>query len=122
MRIGLNVTQLWAARVSSPQACHVALVGPPAPLAPPFHRTALPMLVVIRTFTRRFTPLLLPLGIAAAGLRAQGPAASDPPRAMAGSVSGRVTDAQGGLPIVGVGVTIEGTQLGANTGEDGRYT
>lgn len=38
-----------------------------------------------------------------------------------GTVAGRVTDLDTGEPLVGVNIIIEGTDLGAATGEDGRY-
>ena len=37
-------------------------------------------------------------------------------------ISGRVTDATSGVPIGGASVRVGATQLGAQTGEDGRYT
>ena len=39
-----------------------------------------------------------------------------------GTVSGRVTDADNGQPIVAAQVTIDGTTLGRATGDDGRYS
>src|SRR5262249_59103803 len=47
------------------------------------------------------------------GAAAQGPT---------GTISGRVTDAAAGTPVVGAAVRVAGTQIGAQTGEDGRYT
>jgi len=41
--------------------------------------------------------------------------------ARAGVVSGRVTDARSGEPLVGVAVSVVGTQQGATTGNDGTY-
>lgn len=38
------------------------------------------------------------------------------------TVTGTVTDARSGEPLVGVTVTIQGTTLGATTGLDGVYT
>ena len=38
-----------------------------------------------------------------------------------GAVVGRVTDAQGGSPIVGATVSVDGTRASATTGADGRY-
>ena len=40
----------------------------------------------------------------------------------AGSVTGRITDKAGGAPLVGAQVRIEGTNFGAITNGDGRYT
>ena len=40
----------------------------------------------------------------------------------AGIVRGRITDAATGAPLVGVAVRIDGTAVGALTGEDGTYT
>src|SRR5215510_5640863 len=39
-----------------------------------------------------------------------------------GTISGRATDATNGVPMVGVSVRVAGTQLGAQTADDGRYT
>jgi outer membrane receptor protein involved in Fe transport len=39
-----------------------------------------------------------------------------------GKLAGRVTDAENGQPIPGVGVTIEGTTMGASSNIDGYYT
>jgi outer membrane receptor protein involved in Fe transport len=39
-----------------------------------------------------------------------------------GKISGRVTDAENGQPLPGVGVTVVGTTLGASTNTDGFYT
>ncbi|HEY9228641.1 MAG TPA: SusC/RagA family TonB-linked outer membrane protein [Gemmatimonadaceae bacterium] len=39
-----------------------------------------------------------------------------------GSITGRATDATSGVPMAGVSVRVAGTQLGAQTGDDGRYT
>jgi outer membrane receptor protein involved in Fe transport len=39
-----------------------------------------------------------------------------------GKIAGRVTDAENGQPLPGVGVTIEGTTMGASTNADGFYT
>src|SRR5690242_6309105 len=44
-----------------------------------------------------------------------------PSRVIAGTVSGRVTDARSGDPVSGVSVTVANTQLGAVTGNDGSY-
>jgi TonB-linked SusC/RagA family outer membrane protein len=52
------------------------------------------------------------------GLAALTPAAL---RAQTGTVQGRVTEAGGG-PIAGAQVSVEGTNLGATTGQDGRFT
>jgi len=38
-----------------------------------------------------------------------------------GTVSGKVTDVKTGEPLAAAGVSIEGTQLGGTTGEDGTY-
>lgn len=43
-------------------------------------------------------------------------------RVMVGTVTGRVTDASSGAPLSGVQVSIVGTQLGAISGQDGRYS
>jgi len=50
--------------------------------------------------------------------RARVPAPAPPDT---GVVAGRVTDAQGGSPIVGATVTVDGTRATATTGADGRY-
>lgn len=39
-----------------------------------------------------------------------------------GSITGRVTDAATGNPLVGAAVRVGATQIGAQTGDDGRYT
>jgi TonB-linked SusC/RagA family outer membrane protein len=39
-----------------------------------------------------------------------------------GVITGRVTDAANGVPMAGVSVRISTTQIGAQTGDDGRYT
>src|SRR4029078_8561117 len=39
-----------------------------------------------------------------------------------GTIAGRVSDANSGIPIVGASVRVSGTQIGAATTEDGRYT
>jgi hypothetical protein len=39
-----------------------------------------------------------------------------------GKITGRVTDAETGQPLPGVGVTIEGTLMGASTNVDGFYS
>ena len=39
-----------------------------------------------------------------------------------GTITGRVTDAANGVPMVGVSVRVTGTQIGSQTGDDGRYT
>jgi outer membrane receptor for ferrienterochelin and colicin len=39
-----------------------------------------------------------------------------------GTVSGRITDAENGQPIVAAQITIEGTTLGRATGDDGRFS
>lgn len=44
-----------------------------------------------------------------------------PLAAQTGTVEGRVTRASNGRPIVGAQVSVEGTNLGTTTGEDGRY-
>jgi TonB-linked SusC/RagA family outer membrane protein len=38
-----------------------------------------------------------------------------------GTIQGTVTDAQGGSPVVGARVTVDGTSIGAATGADGRF-
>src|SRR5206468_2951727 len=43
-------------------------------------------------------------------------------QAQTGTIGGRVTDAAAGTPIIGASVKVVGTQLGASTGNDGRYT
>ncbi|HEY8484360.1 MAG TPA: SusC/RagA family TonB-linked outer membrane protein [Longimicrobiales bacterium] len=48
-------------------------------------------------------------------------AAQPPATAAAGTIAGRVTDLQG-EPLPGASVVVVGTQLGALTGENGRYT
>src|SRR5215468_10054472 len=47
------------------------------------------------------------------GATAQGPT---------GTISGRVTDAAAGTPVAGAAVRVAGTQIGAQSAEDGRYT
>jgi TonB-linked SusC/RagA family outer membrane protein len=42
-------------------------------------------------------------------------------RAQGGTIAGQVTDASSRLGIAGTAVQVEGTSLGANTGQDGRY-
>lgn len=59
----------------------------------------------------RFAALVLPLLLLAA---------HSPPEA--GTVTGIVTDAESGDPLVGVNVTVEGTRIGSATDLDGRYT
>jgi TonB-linked SusC/RagA family outer membrane protein len=39
-----------------------------------------------------------------------------------GTVTGRVTDATAGIPLVGAAIRVSGTQIGASTTDDGRYT
>jgi TonB-linked SusC/RagA family outer membrane protein len=39
-----------------------------------------------------------------------------------GAITGRVTDASNGVPMVGVSVRVTGTQIGSQTADDGRYT
>src|SRR4051812_32848071 len=39
-----------------------------------------------------------------------------------GTISGRVTDAAGGIPIAGASVRVVGTSVGAQSGSDGRFT
>ena len=43
-------------------------------------------------------------------------------QATTGTITGRATDATNGVPMVGVSVRVAGTQLGAQTADDGRYT
>jgi TonB-linked SusC/RagA family outer membrane protein len=65
---------------------------------------------------RRFgVAALAAIGLAAASTRvsAQG---------TTGTITGRVTDATSGTPLVGAAVRVGATQLGAQTGDDGRYT
>ena len=59
---------------------------------------------------------LLVVALTAFGMEAQAQGAN------AGQVSGRVTHAQGGQPIVGAQVRITGTNLGAVTDDAGQYT
>jgi TonB-linked SusC/RagA family outer membrane protein len=47
------------------------------------------------------------------GAAAQGPT---------GTISGRVTDAAAGTPVAGAAVRVVGTQIGAQSGDDGRYS
>src|SRR5262245_4645097 len=39
-----------------------------------------------------------------------------------GTIAGRITDAGSGVPLVGASVRVSGTQIGAATTDDGRYT
>lgn len=78
---------------------------------------------------RRCLPVLsaaLLLGAAASAAAQSSPLAfastESIPVAVAGSVSGVVTDSAGGTPIEGAQVTIAGTRLGAVTGAAGRFT
>jgi TonB-linked SusC/RagA family outer membrane protein len=59
-----------------------------------------------------------------ASLVETGPALPTSPRAsaVAGVVSGRVTNSATGAPLPGAQVVVVGTQLGATTGADGRYS
>ena len=43
-------------------------------------------------------------------------------QAATGAITGRVTDAGNGVPMVGVSVRVVGTQIGSQTADDGRYT
>jgi len=58
--------------------------------------------------------------LAALGLLTAGQIAAA--QAATGSITGRVTDAANGVPMVGVSVRVTGTQIGSQTGDDGRYT
>jgi len=62
------------------------------------------------------TAALVLLGLAATSGRAFAQATNT------GSITGRVTDAGAGVPLVGAAVRVSGTQIGAATAEDGRYT
>src|SRR5262249_37343748 len=55
------------------------------------------------------------LGLASPGGRAAAQAAT-------GAASGRITDAGTGTPLMGVSVRVSGTQNGAQTADDGRFT
>jgi TonB-linked SusC/RagA family outer membrane protein len=66
---------------------------------------------MVGLFTRRL-PVLLAFALIAGDLSAQA----------AGRITGRVTDKAGGAPLQGAQVRIEGTNFGAMTGADGRYT
>jgi len=55
------------------------------------------------------------LGVLAAGNTAIAQSAT-------GTITGRVTDAANGVPMVGVSIRVIGTQIGSQTGDDGRYT
>jgi TonB-linked SusC/RagA family outer membrane protein len=66
---------------------------------------------MVGLFPRRLSALLA-LVVAAGTLPAQTP----------GRITGRVTDKAGGAPLEGAQVRIEGTNFGAMTGPDGRYT
>ncbi len=63
------------------------------------------------SFNRAFAVLAAALLLAAPSLSAQ----------QAGTVTGRVTDSQGGAPIASVQIFIEGLNLGALTQQNGRY-
>ena len=39
-----------------------------------------------------------------------------------GTIAGRVSDANSGIPLVGASIRVSGTQIGAATTDDGRYT
>lgn len=43
-------------------------------------------------------------------------------QATTGTITGRVTDAASGTPLAGAAVRVGATQIGAQTGDDGRYT
>ena len=60
------------------------------------------------------------LVVAAAALAAAPAAALA--QAATGVVTGRVTDAAGGAPVAGASVRVPGTTVGAQTGDDGRFT
>lgn len=53
--------------------------------------------------------------------RADPPGPVEEPRAVIGTISGRVTDAASGAGVSGASVLLEGTQFGAVTGNTGRY-
>ncbi|MEP6621358.1 MAG: TonB-dependent receptor [bacterium] len=61
----------------------------------------------------RVLALLVPICFATSSVRAQ---------SAAGRVTGAVTDAESGQPITDVNVSLGGTNSGARTGADGRYT
>ncbi|MGM0739469.1 MAG: carboxypeptidase-like regulatory domain-containing protein, partial [Bacteroidota bacterium] len=46
---------------------------------------------------------------------------SAPVLAQAGFISGQVTDAEDGEPLIGANVVIEGTTMGSSTDVDGNY-
>jgi TonB-linked SusC/RagA family outer membrane protein len=52
---------------------------------------------------------------------ATAPASGVPRRPVAGTITGRVTDARTSAPVAGAQVEVEGTRLAATTGDDGRY-
>jgi len=60
--------------------------------------------------------------IALAALAVLGSAPRLHAQASSGSIVGRVTDAVAGTPLVGVSIRVTGTQIGAQTAEDGRFT
>ena len=65
---------------------------------------------------RRWTTIALgALGLLGSSMRASA-------QGNTGVVSGRVTDATNGVPMVGVSVRVGATQIGGQTGDDGRYT
>jgi TonB-linked SusC/RagA family outer membrane protein len=67
-----------------------------------------------RLASRSFTLCTaLALGLTSVGAQAQAPT---------GTVTGRVTDATAAAPVVGANVRVNGSQIGAQTGQDGRYT
>lgn len=75
--------------------------------------------LVDQCLRRRLLILVLP---AIAALRFIGsPATAGAQAAQTGIIAGRVTDARSGEPIPAASVAVEGTRLGAATGEDGRY-
>ena len=50
------------------------------------------------------------------------PAPRESRNALAGTISGRVTEAESGAPLPNATVTVAGTRLGTTSGPDGRYT
>lgn len=68
------------------------------------------------SFTRRFcAATLVVLGLLGPGQRLAA-------QASAGTISGRVTDASNGTPLIGASLRVGGTQIGAQTADDGKYT
>ncbi len=75
-----------------------------------------------RASRRSGTPATLTaVVLAIAGALAHPAAAHAQAAQPAGAISGRVTDASADAPLPGVSLQVEGTRLGAGTGNDGRY-